>query len=72
MGCGACERGCPFGAIKMEGDLPVVKENCTLCGICVNLCRYHAITLERAKIPPDSLGEWKDIMVWASGRTVAV
>lgn len=64
MGCGACEGGCPFGAIKMEGDLPVVKENCTLCGICVNLCSYHAISLERAKIPPDSLGEWKDIMVW--------
>lgn len=39
IGYGDCSRVCPFGAISMIDDLPVVDEmKCTACGKCVDAC----------------------------------
>lgn len=46
-GCGACEAGCPAGAITMRQDekgffYPAVEEKkCTGCGRCRNICIYR-------------------------------
>lgn len=65
MGCRACEKGCPFDALIMIDDLPRVNDNCTLCGICVNLCAYQAMSIDRGISQEISLEDWKNIMVWA-------
>ncbi|NYT12523.1 MAG: electron transfer flavoprotein subunit alpha [Methanomassiliicoccales archaeon] len=64
VGCRACEKGCPFDGLVMTDNLPQVLENCTLCGICVNLCEYHAISIDRHGGQVVSLEDWKAIMVW--------
>jgi electron transport complex protein RnfB len=52
LGLGNCERECPFDAIKMIEDLPVVNaEKCTSCGICVSACPRSLFSIEKAKIP---------------------
>ena len=65
VGCRACEKGCPFSAMTMSGDLPKVLDNCTLCGICVNLCSYQAISMDRGIAQTTTLEDWRGIMVWA-------
>ncbi len=47
VGCGACVKVCPFGALEMEEKVAVVNDNCTFCGACVNSCKFDAITLQR-------------------------
>lgn len=52
LGFGNCERECPFDAIKMVDDLPVVdSQKCTSCGICVSACPRDLFTIEKVKIP---------------------
>ena len=44
--CGACETGCPIGAIELFNDIPYV---CDLCGgepRCVTECNLEAIVFE--------------------------
>jgi electron transfer flavoprotein alpha subunit len=65
VGCGTCERGCPFNAIVMVDGFPVIGESCTLCGVCVNLCNYHALNMERSLVDPSQLEGYRDIMIWA-------
>jgi len=62
-GCRACERGCPFEAITIVDGIATINERCILCGICVNLCPVHAISIEREEVETDLSG-WKGIMVW--------
>jgi electron transport complex protein RnfB len=39
IGLGECAEACPFDAMTMEKDFPVIDpELCTSCGICVNTC----------------------------------
>ncbi|MFH0860200.1 MAG: RnfABCDGE type electron transport complex subunit B [Candidatus Altiarchaeota archaeon] len=39
LGFGDCVRVCPFGAIRMENNLPAIDESkCTGCGLCVQEC----------------------------------
>ncbi|NIS69976.1 MAG: 4Fe-4S dicluster domain-containing protein, partial [Proteobacteria bacterium] len=47
LGLGTCERVCPFGAIRMDGNgLPVISEElCTGCGICVESCPKEVLLL---------------------------
>ncbi len=44
LGFGDCVRACPYDAMRMEGDLPVINyENCTGCGACVRACPRNII-----------------------------
>jgi electron transport complex protein RnfB len=47
LGLGSCARACPFGAIVIDDNaLPVIDESkCTACGICVDTCPRHLISL---------------------------
>ncbi len=47
-GCGACERSCPFGVIRVFGTA----KKCDLCSgdpVCVKFCPYGAIRYEEPK-----------------------
>ncbi len=69
VGCKACVRVCPFGALEMDGKLAVVNDNCTFCGACVDACTFEAITLQRAEeAPATDLGAWKG--VWVFGEQI--
>jgi dihydroorotate dehydrogenase subfamily 1 len=44
IGCGKCEKSCPYGAIRMDGKLPAFgREACHGCGLCVTVCPTRAI-----------------------------
>jgi len=46
LGYGSCADVCPFDAITMELDLPVIDpEKCTACGLCVKACPRNLISL---------------------------
>lgn len=46
LGLASCVDACQFGAIRMEGNLPVIdSELCTGCGRCVDGCSKGLITL---------------------------
>ena len=42
-----------------------VNELCTLCGACVNVCRFDALSIERKKALPEELAHYKGVFVWA-------
>jgi electron transport complex protein RnfB len=49
LGMGDCVRACPFGALRLEGGLPVVEEErCTGCGLCEQACPRGVIRLQPA------------------------
>ncbi|MDO4934951.1 MAG: 4Fe-4S binding protein, partial [Prevotella sp.] len=44
IGCGKCEKECPFGAITVTGNLSYIDpEKCRLCRKCEKVCPTHAI-----------------------------
>ncbi|MCX7022621.1 MAG: electron transfer flavoprotein subunit alpha [bacterium] len=47
IGCAACVKVCPFGALEMAEELARVNERCTDCGACVESCPVEAIILDR-------------------------
>ena len=52
VGYGDCEAACPFHAIHMKDNMPVIDpEACTGCGVCVSNCPKQVLQL----IPKDSL-----------------
>ncbi len=42
IGCGACVRDCPAGAITLD-PLTIDKEKCIGCGKCISSCHFNAI-----------------------------
>ena len=42
-GCGACEKVCPVGALKMVDGKPTFADNCLACGRCVRACKKGAL-----------------------------
>ena len=44
IGCGKCEKECPFGAITVEANCSYIDFNkCRLCRKCVTVCPTKAI-----------------------------
>lgn len=44
LSCGACEAGCPVGAISMGDDHMVIDaDSCIGCGACAGTCPVGAI-----------------------------
>ena len=44
IGCGKCEKECPFGAITVENNLAYIDhQKCRLCRKCVAVCPKKAI-----------------------------
>ena len=44
IGCGKCEKECPFGAITVESNLAYIDpEKCRLCRKCEKVCPKNAI-----------------------------
>ena len=43
IGCRACIKACPFGALELVNAKAVCLDSCTLCGICVESCKFVAI-----------------------------
>jgi heterodisulfide reductase subunit A-like polyferredoxin len=55
-GCGTCESGCPFEAVKVNGTAVVKWDACMGCGVCESQCPNGAMSLvrdERKGIPLD-------------------
>ncbi|MGQ9687397.1 MAG: 4Fe-4S binding protein [Desulfobaccales bacterium] len=49
--CLLCIEACPVKAIVREGERVFRKtETCTYCGVCLNICDYEAITLNRRQV----------------------
>jgi formate hydrogenlyase subunit 6/NADH:ubiquinone oxidoreductase subunit I len=45
IGCSACSKKCPVGAIRGEVKKPFVidQEKCIKCGVCQSTCRFGAV-----------------------------
>jgi MinD superfamily P-loop ATPase len=46
VGCGICAEGCSLGLLAVKNSKTYVKDGCTACGECVNLCICSAISIE--------------------------
>lgn len=69
VGCRACIKICPFGALEMEGKLAVVNANCTFCGACIPACKFQAIRLQKEeKEAAEDLASYRG--VWVFGEQI--
>lgn len=69
IGCGICESSCPFAAIEMVNELPVIGDTCTLCGACVESCSVEAMSIEVAESSGVSdISDWQGIFVYCEYR----
>jgi len=66
--CGSCQVVCPFGAIEVKGDVAVVFETCVSCGICVEACPAQALVLGELAATGVSLGDYRNVWVFAEQR----
>lgn len=71
VGCASCVKTCPFGALSMNDDYPLVNEGkCMGCGICISHCPVQAWHLESipSKGLPLNVGQltgdgWQPVVV---------
>lgn len=67
VGCGACVKACPFGAISMVDGKASIGSACTACGVCVSKCPVKAIEKTEDGGAVD-LSAYKHIWVFAEQR----
>ena len=66
IGCSSCMRNCPFNAIEMKDDLPVIGAACVECGACVEICPVEALSkTEDLAAGAVDISEYHDIWVFA-------
>ena len=68
-GCGLCVKNCPFDAMLMADNVPVIGDKCTECGACLETCRFDA--LEQTKVEKKSvqnIEDYHDVWVFAEQR----
>jgi caffeyl-CoA reductase-Etf complex subunit CarE len=49
VGCGICAEGCSLGLLAVKQGKTYVKDGCTVCGQCVNLCICSALSIENER-----------------------
>ena len=68
VGCGACIKVCPFGAIKLEDKIAVIDSNkCNLCGACKPACSFEAIIINRPRVVTADFSNYKNVWVLVEG-----
>ncbi|MDP2107141.1 MAG: glycyl-radical enzyme activating protein, partial [Desulfobulbaceae bacterium] len=55
LGCGACEKACPEGAIEPERAERLIRARCTGCGRCAEVCPSTALRLVGIYYPVQDL-----------------
>lgn len=68
VGCGACVRACPFGAIDLVDRVAVINEKCTVCGACVDACSFDAIIIRKMQAEKKDLGAYKGVWVFCEQK----
>lgn len=68
IGCGACEAGCPVGAIDLSSGHAVITDACIGCGACANNCPCEAIEADAVEKKEVSLADYHGVWVFAEQR----
>ena len=69
VGCGACVKACPYGAISMQDRLAVIELSlCTLCGSCVKACPVNAIEIHVARKTIEGMEDYQGVWVYAEQK----
>ncbi len=68
IGCGACEAGCPAGAIDLSSGHAVITDACIGCGACANNCPCDAIEADAVEKKEAPLAEYHGVWVFAEQR----
>ena len=68
IGCGACEAGCPVGAIDLSSGHAVITDACIGCGACANNCPCDAIEADAVEKKEVSLADYHGVWVFAEQR----
>jgi electron transfer flavoprotein alpha subunit len=69
VGCGACVDACPFAAITLVDERPVIGDACTLCGACIEPCPSESLKLDAPdKERQGGQEAWRGVMIFAEFR----
>jgi RnfABCDGE-type electron transport complex B subunit len=56
--CKRCEKACPLGAIRIEGNLPIINQDiCDMCGACLEVCKRGVILTDTPPVKAAGLSE---------------
>lgn len=70
--CGNCISACPFGVLDLVENKIIVKEGCTHCGACKDVCNYDAITIEQIQPAASADKEARGVWVFVETRRGAL
>ena len=68
VGCGKCQKCCPFDAITIENKLAVIGDSCTSCGTCLENCPKDALESDGVEVEKKDLSMYKGVWVFAEQR----